>query len=257
MAITDKTRKVLWGRSGNRCAICRLPLVVERTAYDDHSVVGDECHIHSGAANGPRNDPAVDPSKIDEVDNLLLLCRVHHKMVDDQFETYTADLLRTIKRNHEQWVNAKFEESEQQERVRVVRFKNEVPTHLMPIESGHELLNMVCGCHGNYPYHSDDLSDEEIDLVGGFMQNVKDWADLGADLEPIEKLRAGKALTDEIQELRQSGFRVFGVRERQQLRGGINAPSNFFVFHLAVIRESEATTFPLPERQDQPNAGLV
>jgi hypothetical protein len=257
MAITDKTRKVLWGRSGNRCAICRLPLVVDRTTEDDHSVVGDECHIHSGAPNGPRHDPLVDPSKIDEVENLLLLCRVHHKMVDDQFETYTGDLLRTIKCNHEQWVNAKFEESEQKEGVRVVRFKSEVPTHLMPVESGHELFNIVCGCHGHYPYHSDDLSDEEIEQVGAFMQNVKDWADLGADLEPIEKLRAGKALTDEIQELRQAGFRVFGARERQQLRGGVNAPSNFFVFHLAVARENEATIVPIHEAQEQPNAGAV
>jgi hypothetical protein len=257
MAITDKTRKVLWGCSGNRCAICRLPLVVDCTVEDDRSVVGDECHIHSGAPNGPRHDPAVDSSKIDEIDNLLLLCRVHHKMVDDQFETYTADLLRTIKRNHEQWVNAKFEESEQQERVRVVRFKSEVPTHLMPIESGHHLFNSVSGCHGHYPYHSDDLSDEEIELVGGFIQNVKDWGDLGADLEPIEKLRAGKALSEEIQELRQSGFRAFGAREKQQLRGGINPPSNFYVFHIAVVRESDATIVPLPENQEQPNAGQV
>ena len=89
------------------------------------------------------------------------------------------------------------------------------------------------------------------------MQNVKDWADLGADLEPIEKLRAGKALTDEIQELRQAGFRVFGARERQQLRGGVNAPSNFFVFHLAVARENEAAIVPIHEAQEQPNAGAV
>jgi hypothetical protein len=254
MAITDKTRKVLWGRSGNRCAICRQPLVVDRTTEDDHSVVGDECHIHSGAQNGPRHEPSVDMSKIDEIDNLLLLCRVHHKMVDDQFETYTADLLRSIKRNHEEWVNAKFEESEKQERVRVVRFKGEIPTHLKPIESGHELFNLVSGCHGHYPYHSDDLSDEEIELVGGFVQNVTDWGDLGADMEAVEKLRAGKAISDGIQELRENGFRVFGAREKQQLRGGINPPSNFYVLHLAVVRESEATLVPVPQSQEQSGA---
>ena len=253
MTITDKTRKVLWGRSGNRCAICRQPLVVDRTSEDDHSVVGDECHIHSGASNGPRHDPTLDLSKVDNIDNLLLLCRVHHKMVDDQFETYVADLLRTIKRNHEQWVNAKFDESEKQEGVRIVRLKNHIPTHLMPIESGHELFNIVSGCHGHYPHHSDDLSDEEIELVGGFIQNVKDWADLGSDLEPVEKLRAGKALFDEIQLLQKSGFRVFGVREKQQLRGGINPPSNFHVFHIAVVRESDATIVPMPENREQPN----
>jgi hypothetical protein len=253
MAITDKTRKVLWGRSGNRCAICRQPLVVERTLADDHSVVGDECHIHSGASNGPRNTQELDSSKIDEIDNLLLLCRVHHKMVDDQFETYTADLLRSIKRNHEQWVNDRFKEPEHKEQIRVVRFKSEIPTHLKSVVSGHELFNGVSGCHGHYPYHSDDLSDEEIELVGGFIQSVKDWGDLSADLEPIEKLRAGKALSEEIQELRQSGFRVFGAREKQQLRGGINPPSNFYVYHIAVVRERDAAVVPMPVNQHSPD----
>ena len=47
MAINDKTRKVLWGRSGNRCAICRRELVLDATTVDDVSVVGEECHIVS------------------------------------------------------------------------------------------------------------------------------------------------------------------------------------------------------------------
>jgi hypothetical protein len=230
--------------------MCRQPLIVERTTKDDHSIVGDECHIRSGAPNGPRHDPTVELSKIDDVDNLLLLCRVHHKMVDDQFETYTADLLQTIKRNHEQWVNTQFKETEKQERVRIVRFKDEIPKHLLPIESGHELFNLINGCHGHYPYHSDGLSVEEIELVGGFIQNVKDWTDISEDLEPIDKLRAGKSLSDEIQELTRRGFRVFGARERQQIRGGVNPPSNFHVFHIAVARESDAMVVPLPENQE-------
>ena len=57
MAISDKTRKVLWGRSANRCAICRQELVVDATAYDNESVVGEECHIVSAQINGPRYDP--------------------------------------------------------------------------------------------------------------------------------------------------------------------------------------------------------
>lgn len=249
MSITDKTRKVLWGRSGNRCAICRQQLVVEQTSDDDHSIVGDECHIHSGASNGPRHDSTIPPNKIDGIENLLLLCRVHHKMVDDQFQTYTAAVLRNIKINHEQWVNAQFETPDEKKPIRIVRFKNEMPTHLLPIESGHELFNLISGCHGHYPYHSDTLSDEEVELVGGFIQNIKDWADIAEDLEPIEKLRAGKNLSDEIEELKESGFRVFGAREKQQMQGGIRPPSNFFVFHLAVVRETDALIVPLPEQE--------
>ena len=47
MALSGKTRKVLWGRSGNRRAICRREIVLDATPSDDASVVGDECHIVS------------------------------------------------------------------------------------------------------------------------------------------------------------------------------------------------------------------
>ena len=218
--------------------------MIERTEEDDHSVVGDECHIHSGAPNGPRHDPSIGPSKIDEIDNLLLLCRVHHKMVDDQFETYTDDLLRSIKGNHEKWIESKFNEKEEVELVRVVRIKGEIPERLPLVESGHELLSLAIGCHGSYPHYSDGLTEEEVELVGGFLQSARDWIDVGEGLEPIEQVRAGKSLSDEIAELKRNGFRVFAARERQQLRGGVGAPSNFYVLHLAVVREGEASGMP-------------
>lgn len=249
MTTTDKTRKVLWGRSGNRCAMCRQVLVVDPTLLDGHSVVGDECHIHSGAANGPRYDPSIERDKLDEVDNLLLLCRVHHKMVDDQVETYTAELLRSIKANHEKWVNAKFEKETELEPIRVVRFKSEIPTHLLPVESGHALLNLVAGCHGHYPYHSDNLSDEEIDLVGGFMQNLSDWADFADDLDAVNKLKTGKSLTEEIAQLRTYGFGVFSAREKQQMRGGIGTPKDIFVYHIAVVKSGDELIVPVPEQE--------
>jgi predicted restriction endonuclease len=84
MAITDKNRKILWARSGNRCAICRISLVVEQTVQDSESVVGEECHIVSSSPNGPRHDAAFTTEQSDAIDNFILLCATHHKMIDDQ-----------------------------------------------------------------------------------------------------------------------------------------------------------------------------
>src|SRR5277367_1301593 len=39
MAISDKTRKILWARSGDRCAECRRQLVEEATRADAESVI--------------------------------------------------------------------------------------------------------------------------------------------------------------------------------------------------------------------------
>ena len=84
MAISNKTRKILWGRSGNRCAICKNEIVVDATAQDDESVVADECHIISSQTNGPRHDLSYQSKKLDSYENVILLCRTHHKMIDDQ-----------------------------------------------------------------------------------------------------------------------------------------------------------------------------
>ena len=104
MAITNKTRKLLWGRSGSRCAFCRARLIMQATPQGGASIVGDECHVVSGRRDGPRYDPSLPSDEVDSYSNLILLCRVHHKMVDDQSETFTADILRQLKENHERWV---------------------------------------------------------------------------------------------------------------------------------------------------------
>ena len=73
---------------------------MDATPEDDESVVGDECHIVSGKPIGPRYDSEYPVEEIDSYLNLILMCRVHHKMVDDQAETFTADILH----QHESWV---------------------------------------------------------------------------------------------------------------------------------------------------------
>ena len=50
---------------------------------DDDSIIGDECHIVSAATNGPRYDPDFPDDQLDDYSNLLLLCKVHHKLIDD------------------------------------------------------------------------------------------------------------------------------------------------------------------------------
>jgi hypothetical protein len=105
MAISDKTRKVLWARSGNRCAVCRRELVIDATTSDDESVVGDECNTVSGRPQAPRFDDEYPSDRIDDADNLIQLCRVHHKMVDDQCVAYTVETLTALRSKHEEWVS--------------------------------------------------------------------------------------------------------------------------------------------------------
>ena len=106
MAISDYTRKVLWARSGNGCAVCKQALVAAATDTDREAVVGDECHIVSGSPGGPRYDAAFPAEEVDAYENLILLCKVHHKQVDDQPVEFDAARLRALRRRHEEWVAA-------------------------------------------------------------------------------------------------------------------------------------------------------
>jgi hypothetical protein len=102
--ITDKTRKKLWAHSGNRCAICKRELVTDDTLNNAESIVGDECHIVARKLGGPRSDPAFPLNKLNSYENLILLCKIHHKIIDDQEETYTVEVLHKIKDEHVRYV---------------------------------------------------------------------------------------------------------------------------------------------------------
>jgi hypothetical protein len=106
MAISLKTHKMLWGRAASRCAFpdCRRELVMDASQTDDESLIGEACHIVAQSPSGPRGGSPLTPEQRDHYDNLILLCRNHHKRVDDQENTYTVQRLLDMKVAHEKWV---------------------------------------------------------------------------------------------------------------------------------------------------------
>jgi hypothetical protein len=112
MGISLKMHKMLWGRAANRCAFpdCRRELVMDASQPDDESLIGDACHIVAQSPTGPRGDSPLTPEQRDKYDNLILLCKVHHKLVDDQPNTYTVQRLLEMKAAHEKWVRESLQE---------------------------------------------------------------------------------------------------------------------------------------------------
>lgn len=239
MAISNKTRKVLWTKTGNRCAMCRQKLVVEETEVDEESIVGDECHIVSEKPDGPRFDPTFPKSKIDTGNNLIVLCKNHHKMVDDQVETYTAKVLRVIKRNHQRWVETKLTQEETIKPIKITRYQSEIPKQLPRVLDGKTLFNLASVCLSMHQDFPGDLTDEETELVGGFIQTVTDWSDISYEMEPVQIVRASKNIMDEMLELDRNGFLVFAGIEKQTIEGGIGGKSNWNALHLSILRKDD------------------
>ena len=108
MAISLKTRVLIWGRAGGRCSFegCGQNLVEDATATDDESLVGDIAHIVAESPDGPRGESQLTSEQRDKYGNLILLCKIHHKLVDDQENTYTIEVLQQMKATHEDRVRA-------------------------------------------------------------------------------------------------------------------------------------------------------
>jgi hypothetical protein len=232
MSISNKTRKLLWGRSGNRCAICRKELISNHTAKDDESIVGDECHIISKESNGPRYDSNFPKNKIDHYDNLILLCKVHHKKVDDQEKTYTSNKLHEIKKRHEEWVNKNLSSSLKLNKLVIKRIKGNIPQFLVKFTSGRELLNILIGACASDFDHDELKTEEEVNIVSIFLQNTQEIGDFGLDLNSSDKIRISYDLSKEIKELDNYGFWVFGGREIRKLESS----ENVSIWPVAIIR---------------------
>ena len=213
MTISDKTRKLLWGRSANRCAICHRELVMTATK-DDDSIVGDECHIHAKSADGPRSNSLMSVDQLDDYENLILLCKVHHKMADDQPNTYTVDALKDLKKKHEKWVQEALHDA-------ISNSNQESPDFLLRITTGKELFAAVAGIHFSDIDYDEPNNKDEIEFLSAFIQNLHDWADIGDEIEHGERVEVGYNLTQYIRELEEKGFVIFGKREtrKQKIKG--------------------------------------
>ncbi len=115
MAISLKTHKILWARSGGKCAICKNEIVIDpENLNDDPSIVGDEAHIIARSESFTRGDyDSLSPEERDHNSNLILLCKNHHKKIDDQPDTYTVEKLRKIKSQHEAAVKEHWTDEDQ------------------------------------------------------------------------------------------------------------------------------------------------
>lgn len=95
-------KRELYQRAACMCefANCGIPLFFDlRSGLPVNN--GDFAHIIPSSANGPRGAEDAGNYEIDSPENRILLCKKHHKLVDENECNYPAVLLRRMKRQHE------------------------------------------------------------------------------------------------------------------------------------------------------------
>ena len=95
---SEQTIKKLFALSGN---ICAFPNCDEEIVDKDGNVIGEICHIEAAEENGPRYNPNQTDDERKAVENLVLLCGKHNKIIDNDANQYTVDYLKQIKKVHE------------------------------------------------------------------------------------------------------------------------------------------------------------
>lgn len=99
--IPIKAIKLLWGKSHNRCAICKTELVAVKQEGISYPV-GVMAHIEGENPGSARYNPDLDYPEKNSYENLILLCPTCHTKVDNDPQTYTVEKLKEIKKKHEE-----------------------------------------------------------------------------------------------------------------------------------------------------------
>lgn len=95
----ERVVKRLFAVSGNRCAFpkCKVRLV----DADSGKVTGKICHIKGRKPGSARYDAEQTTEERHAFENLVLMCPIHHDVIDSDEESYTVARLTRIKADHE------------------------------------------------------------------------------------------------------------------------------------------------------------
>lgn len=105
MGVSQKTRLTLWTRSAGRCEYegCNKPLLGDLLSGKDELNDGYVAHIVAETPGGPRGDEKRSLELADSVENLMLMCNAHHRLIDhpQTWREYPEDRLLAMKAAHE------------------------------------------------------------------------------------------------------------------------------------------------------------
>jgi hypothetical protein len=117
VAINQKDIKLLWGRSGNRCAVCKIELTQDKKAVQSSFTLGEQAHIVGEKIGAARGDSPLTLNQRNSYHNLILLCPNHHTEIDNNPDDWPLERLFQIKSEHELWVNETLSETVDQFKI--------------------------------------------------------------------------------------------------------------------------------------------
>lgn len=107
--LREVTKLLVWGRAAGRCQFKNCPKSL------DHDLIAGKAeinaaylaHIVASSPNGKRGDPKRSHELADDAANIMLMCDVHHRIIDGEktWQDYPETLLLQWKKEQEGWVD--------------------------------------------------------------------------------------------------------------------------------------------------------
>jgi len=104
VTIPSKTSTRLWGKAGGRCEFdgCNQALWKDEVTKFEFNT-SYIAHIVAEEPNGPRGNELLSPLLAKDINNLMLLCDTHHRLIDKvDVEGHPVEGLQDMKRRHEE-----------------------------------------------------------------------------------------------------------------------------------------------------------
>lgn len=156
-------KQLVWIRSGGRCAICNDYLL--DSELGEVVPVGENAHIvgRKDTKGSPRGNDDLPLDKRDEADNLVLLCRKRHKIIDNKKlePLYTVAALRKIKAAHEERIH-RVTSIREESRSAVLRVRGKIKGASVGLDRG--LVASALIAAGRYPHYPRSFHEDGVEI---------------------------------------------------------------------------------------------
>ncbi|MCL2824180.1 MAG: SAVED domain-containing protein [Polyangiaceae bacterium] len=102
-SIPNAVRQLLFGVAAGRCEYLGCNKLLTRDNLNQPGKFSVFAHIIADKPDGPRGDAELSPQLAQDIDNLMLMCLDHHRLIDVyDVDGHTVDRLREMKARHEE-----------------------------------------------------------------------------------------------------------------------------------------------------------
>ena len=169
------TRVLLFTAAGGRCEFdnCNRYLLQHHVTHRGGNFA-EMAHIVAFRLSGPRGVRDLSPAERNDISNLMLLCPICHKLIDDNPDFYTVEILREFKRDHEARIHMLTEAKADKQTVPLV-FRASIGDSPVAIPPA-DIQAAVA------PFYIDPRGLDEIDLTEGTESRTEAYWRRGAEI---------------------------------------------------------------------------